>query len=612
MKGAPEVTSPPERREPGDEPMAAEPANVSRSKVMDGEPGGLPLAPIYYVLTCLLSALMLMAMLVPEWLFGGVFEPNFDGLASYSRPIRQVLGETLVWAWVGVGIGVLALALVALLLVRSAARRAQGPILVTPLAALSWRRVYSLRLWLADLMVVVWAVWGAQMIWFGGPGDPSTGLGRSGVVSYRWVSLLIVIGWMLALSLAGARDPLIYGEGTAEYGRVLTASFFWAGLVAIAALMLKLDVARGYLLLAFPLGLFGLLSSRKLWRSWLVIKRARQGLYTQRAVVVASSGEGAARLFAELDRSPVSGYTVLAIAFTEDAEPPEAIRALGLPIISADAAVDVMRDLMGDSLIVADSPLMGAEAVRKLAWALDPRTEHLIVAPQLLDVAGPRVSMRPVAGLSLLHVDLPTFSGGRALAKRSIDLAVAALGLLVLAVPFGVLAILVRVTSRGPAFYRQSRVGLHGDDFVMWKFRSMVAGADQQLDHLEDQRSAGNEVLFKIKDDPRVTAIGRWMRRWSVDEFPQLINVLTGSMSLVGPRPPLRAEVQQYTKEQMDRRFLVKPGITGLWQVSGRSDLSWEESIRLDLYYVENWSILVDLQLLLRTARAVLRNEGAY
>jgi exopolysaccharide biosynthesis polyprenyl glycosylphosphotransferase len=220
--------------------------------------------------------------------------------------------------------------------------------------------------------------------------------------------------------------------------------------------------------------------------------------------------------------------------------------------------------------------------------------------------------MRPVAGLNLLHVDLPSFSGPAAAEKRGLDIVVAGLGLLVLAVPFAILAVLIKATSEGPVFYHQTRAGLNGVDFVMWKFRSMVVGADKQVERLRAERNAGNVVLFKMKDDPRVTAVGRWMRRWSVDELPQLFNVLAGSMSLVGPRPYPDYEVQQYTPTQKRRRFLVKPGITGLWQVSGRSDLDWDESIRLDLYYVENWSLLIDIQLLLRTVKAVFHSDGAY
>jgi exopolysaccharide biosynthesis polyprenyl glycosylphosphotransferase len=229
-----------------------------------------------------------------------------------------------------------------------------------------------------------------------------------------------------------------------------------------------------------------------------------------------------------------------------------------------------------------------------------------------LDVAGPRLSTRPVAGLNLLHVETPRFTGPGAKAKRVFDVVVSGAGILVLLVPGAILALLIKATSKGPVFYRQQRVGLHGSEFSIWKFRSMVADADQRVDDLSRQRDAGNEVLFKIRDDPRITSVGRWMRRFSIDETPQLLNVLFGTMSLVGPRPPLPQEVEHYTEEQVTRRFLVRPGITGLWQVSGRSDLSWTESIRLDLYYVENWTFTGDLQLLFRTLKAVAAGQGAY
>jgi exopolysaccharide biosynthesis polyprenyl glycosylphosphotransferase len=570
----------------------------------------ITLAGVYYVVSLTVSALMLAAVWSTKWVRGW-FNPSFPGLADQSRPVGRMLGDSVIWTWGGIGVAVLVLSLGALRLVRREAR-SQRQAVLTPAAALAWRRVYSRRLWLCDLMVVVWAVLGAQLVWFGD--GPQTYVSMAGVgrVPYALVSTVVVVGWMGTLSLAGARDPLVYGEGTAEYGKVLTASFAWAGTVAILALMLKLDVARGYILVAFPLGAAALLIARKMWRSWLLVKRVEQGLYTNRAVVVAESTEGAARVLAEFDRAPTAGYTVLGVALVEGAEDPGDIADRGLLLVRAEEAVVAMREAMADTLIVAGGSLVGNALVRRLSWELDQKTERLVVAPELLDVAGPRISLSPVAGMNLMHVDLPRFSGPAAAVKRGVDVIAAALGLAVLAVPFVVLAILIKATSRGPAFYHQTRVGLNGADFVMWKFRSMVVGADKHVELLRANGDVGNEVLFKMKDDPRVTPIGRWMRRWSVDELPQLLNVLTGSMSLVGPRPPLREEVAEYTSEQIARRFLVKPGITGLWQVSGRSDLSWEESIRLDLYYVENWSLLVDVQLLLRTVRAVSRNEGAY
>ena len=167
------------------------------------------------------------------------------------------------------------------------------------------------------------------------------------------------------------------------------------------------------------------------------------------------------------------------------------------------------------------------------------------------------------------------------------------------------------MTSRGPAFFKQERVGTEGERFTMYKLRSMYVDAEQRLADLRALNQHGDGVLFKMKDDPRVTPVGKHLRRFSLDELPQLINVVKGDMSLVGPRPPLQSEVKQYQND-VRRRLLVKPGLTGLWQVSGRSDLSWDESVRLDLHYVENWSLALDLHILWRTMFVVLGRHGAY
>jgi len=173
-------------------------------------------------------------------------------------------------------------------------------------------------------------------------------------------------------------------------------------------------------------------------------------------------------------------------------------------------------------------------------------------------------------------------------------------------------AVAVKLTSKGPVFFRQERVGINGEMFRMIKFRSMVVDAEARLASLrEEQHDAGNQVLFKIKNDPRITKVGKFIRRFSIDELPQLFNVVIGDMSLVGPRPPLMAEVELYGDEAR-RRLLVKPGMTGLWQVSGRSDLTWDDTVRLDVYYVENWSITGDLVILWKTAKAVVSSSGAY
>jgi exopolysaccharide biosynthesis polyprenyl glycosylphosphotransferase len=253
---------------------------------------------------------------------------------------------------------------------------------------------------------------------------------------------------------------------------------------------------------------------------------------------------------------------------------------------------------------------MDSAALRRLSWALERTGTDLVVATALLDVAGPRTTIRPVDGLPMLHVEHAELSGGRRLVKEVFDRVLSAVALAVTGPLLLGLAVAVRRTSPGEAFFRQVRVGRDGREFVLYKLRTMYAGAEQRQEQLNGHNECDG-VLFKMKDDPRVTPLGRWLRRYSLDELPQLLNVLRGDMSLVGPRPPLPCEVERYPAD-VRRRLVVKPGLTGLWQVSGRSDLSWEDSVRLDLRYVENWSPTLDLVILLRTITALVRTSGAY
>jgi exopolysaccharide biosynthesis polyprenyl glycosylphosphotransferase len=210
-----------------------------------------------------------------------------------------------------------------------------------------------------------------------------------------------------------------------------------------------------------------------------------------------------------------------------------------------------------------------------------------------------------------MHMERPTFTGHRRLVKSAFDRTAATAGILLLSPILIGLALAVKLTSPGSVFYKHERIGLGGEKFHVWKFRSMVPNADKTVDVLFQESNEGNAVQFKMRRDPRITSIGAFMRRYSLDELPQLFNVLGGSMSLVGPRPHVTREVEQYGFD-MARRLLVKPGITGLWQVSGRSDLSWDESVRIDVRYVENWTLTFDLMILWKTAGAVLRGSGAY
>jgi exopolysaccharide biosynthesis polyprenyl glycosylphosphotransferase len=261
-------------------------------------------------------------------------------------------------------------------------------------------------------------------------------------------------------------------------------------------------------------------------------------------------------------------------------------------------------------VLVAGGWYSSSADLRRLGWAIEGRDLDMLVVPSLTDIAGPRVHFAHVAGLPLVHVQEPQVSEAMGLAKRTFDLVVTSALLLFGALPMAVVALVIKLQDGGPVFYRQRRVGIHGTEFDMLKFRSMVVGADRIRADLEHANEVDG-VLFKIRDDPRVTRFGRFIRKFSIDEMPQLLNVLRGEMSLIGPRPPLPAEVEQYDAD-VHRRLLVRPGMTGLWQVSGRSDLSWKESVRLDLYYVDNWSLTSDLVILLKTVRAVLFSTGAY
>jgi exopolysaccharide biosynthesis polyprenyl glycosylphosphotransferase len=248
--------------------------------------------------------------------------------------------------------------------------------------------------------------------------------------------------------------------------------------------------------------------------------------------------------------------------------------------------------------------------LQRLAWQLEGTSAELVVAPVLMEVAGPRVHVTGVLGLPLLRVSAPTFTGARRVVKEIVDKIGALLLLTVLAPVLMAIAAAIRLGDRGPALYRQRRVGRDGKPFTILKFRTMVVDADRRRDKL----LAGNEAagpLFKMRRDPRVTPIGSVLRRFSIDELPQLVNVVRGTMSLVGPRPPLPEEVEAYGPDML-RRLLVKPGLTGLWQVSGRSDLPWDEAVRLDLRYVEDWSLALDALILWKTVRAVVRGQGAY
>jgi exopolysaccharide biosynthesis polyprenyl glycosylphosphotransferase len=281
-----------------------------------------------------------------------------------------------------------------------------------------------------------------------------------------------------------------------------------------------------------------------------------------------------------------------------------------IPVFPNDGDIASAIAACSADTVALTSGNLSSEELQELSWELEKLDVNLVVSPGMVDIAGPRLTIRPAGGVALIHVDKPQYSGAKQLQKRMFDTCFSLFVLLVVSPLLLAAAIAVKLTSAGPVFYRSVRVGLDGEPFHMIKFRSMVDGADRKVAELASLNE-GCGVLFKIRQDPRVTPVGRFLRRYSIDELPQFINVLRGEMSVVGPRPPLPSEAESYDKK-VRRRLLVRPGITGLWQVSGRSDLSWEDSVRLDISYVENWAMMSDVLIVVGTVRAVLRGSGAY
>ena len=470
-----------------------------------------------------------------------------------------------------------------------------------------WQAAYHRRLVITDAVIVFVAVFGAQFLRFG---EDSANLHIPGVsgsgfaVAYSFVSVVFTVAWLIALRVFNTRDPKTIGTGSQEYRRVIDASVRVFGVLTIAAFLLHVDIARAYLLIALPIGVLMLVTGRWAWRGWLSAQRARGEFLTR--IVLVGEHVKSLHIAREVQRDSAAGFEIVG-AITERGE---GTLLPGIPVIGDfDSMLDAIDSTAADGVVYSGSDLISPPRLRQFGWDLQERNVDLIVGAALTDVAGPRIHARPIAGLSLIHVDYPQFTGIRYVTKRAFDVIASALALIVLSPILLLIAMMVR-TDGGPALFRQERIGLDGRHFRLVKFRSMIVDAESRLPDLLAS-SDGNGVLFKLRTDPRVTRVGAFLRRHSLDELPQLWNVLRGDMSLVGPRPPLDAEVETY-EQKAQRRLLVKPGITGLWQVSGRSDLSWEDSVRLDLYYVENWSLTGDLVIIWRTVRELVRGQGAY
>jgi exopolysaccharide biosynthesis polyprenyl glycosylphosphotransferase len=471
-------------------------------------------------------------------------------------------------------------------------------------ARAGWQNRYAWTLYIIDFTVGLGAALLALFLRFG---SAST---QPYMVDYLLLTLLLPIAWIVCLAVNRANEPRHLFVGTEEYARVFRSGLALTAALAIFSFAFDLRLARGYIIIAMPLAIVVDLGARYLLRQTLHRTWAR-GEKLHRVVLVGHE-RAVVDMTRRLSRERHHGLGVIGACLppglTTDAFIP------GLPPVygTFDEVASAVTISDADTVVVLSCPEIDGPALRRLAWQLERDDIDLIVASTLVDVAGDRTTIRPVDGLPMLHVEHPRLKGSARLVKAAFDRA-GALVLLTLAAPLmAVVAGLVMFApgGRGPAVFRQERVGKDGTPFTLYKFRTMVVNADARLQELRNLNDTDGE-LFKMRKDPRVTPVGRFLRRYSLDELPQLVNVLKGDMSLVGPRPPLSREVAGYPAD-MRRRLVVKPGLTGLWQVSGRSDLSWEESIRLDLTYVENWSLAMDVAILARTVSAVVRSSGAY
>lgn len=423
---------------------------------------------------------------------------------------------------------------------------------------------------------------------------------------YLALSLCLPLLWVAAMAAARAYEARFLSVGFEEFRRVLAAAVVVIATVATGSWATKAEIARGYVLVALPVATVLTLLGRYSVRKWVHRKR-RQGFFMSDVLLV-GHGRTGAELARQMRGDTHHGMRIVGACVPGGSTD---LIPLDVPVLGGLEDVDfALRVTSADAVAVLPCPEMDGPALRTLSWSLAKSGIDLLVAPALIDVAGPRIAIRPVCGLPLLHVDEPQLAGGRRVAKALLDRLVALGALIVLAPLLVAIALAIRLSSPGPAIFRQTRTGWQGREFTMWKFRTMVRNAEALRSSLEDLNRHGTGELFKIPVDPRITRLGRWLRRTSLDELPQLVNVLRGQMSLVGPRP-LPVTDRRYDGEAR-RRLLVKPGLTGLWQISGRSDLDWEESVRLDLRYVEQWSLALDALIIWKTMFAVMKSRGAY
>ena len=468
----------------------------------------------------------------------------------------------------------------------------------------TWFSKYRYLLLATDAALIAVTITVSYFVRFG---DEMGAQVSGSTVPYAGVGVMIGIFWMLMLDATESRSRKVIGAGLDEYQRVINGSLYTFGAVAIGSYLAQAQISRLFFVTTLPLGAALLLGGRWVCRAYL--NRARSGGRALTRAILVGDPDWVVEALKDMRRHPEAGYQPSAACLL--GPPPVTDRSWDLRSVRC---VDYRQldSFLGDgqvgAVVVAGG--LSQAAARRLSWSLENTPVELIFVPKLTDVAGPRISMRTVDGLGLMQVDLPRYSGWNYLLKRAFDLVFASVALAILAPVLLVVALLIKLDDGGPVLFRQQRIGLRGEPFTIHKFRTMCVDAEAKIDALIAAQG-GTALLFKLEDDPRITRIGRFLRKYSIDELPQFWTALRGGMSVVGPRPQVAREVAEYT-DIHHRRLLIKPGITGLWPVNGRSELSMEESIRLDLRYVENWSLVGDVVIILKTVGVVLRPSGAF
>lgn len=494
-----------------------------------------------------------------------------------------------------------------------------SPVVVTPAAVVGSRSArelrhakYARRLIVSDGLIICLAVVIGQNLRFAeDPVDVAYPWASVTSIGYTAVSVVLALLWMTFLAV-GSRSPRVTGRGFEEYVILVAATLQLFGLIAIVSTLLHIDLSRGYLAIALPLGLTGLVINRSAWRHHTARKR-RAGKEQDRLLIVGTA-VSAHDIATEFAKDPWAGYKVVGICTPDGPTGPNTTILVGdqdIPVVGVDQAIlDAVQRTGVHTVALAATHNLRPVDVRRLMWELEALQIDLMLAPGLIDIADQRLRSKPVAGMAMFEVVKPQYSRSNSLIKRSFDIAFALIALVVVAPVLAMTALAVRLTSAGPTFYLSERIGMDGVPFRMIKFRSMFVDAESRMPALM-AANGGNVLFFKMKDDPRVTSVGKVIRKFSIDELPQFFNVLRGEMSVVGPRPQVRREVDSYD-DLVCRRLTVKPGLTGLWQISGRSDLEVEDALRLDLTYVENWSLWQDVIIIVKTIRTVAMGSGAY